>query len=95
MEKEIKELAANRVSCYEPPKTEELRKLIAKRVSYLITKELQTPQFAAYCAVHDILLELWSIYHNDIDPADISDEFYDRLHDEASAWADQCLKEVK
>lgn len=95
MKKEIKELVANRVSYYEPPKTEELRKLISNRISYLITKELQTPQFAAYCAVHDILLDIWSVCHNDIDPSDISDEFYDRLHNEASNWADTCLKEVK
>ena len=95
MGKEAKELVANRISYYEPPKTEELRKLIAKRASYLITKELQTPQFAVYCAIHDILLEIWSIYHNDMDPSDVSDEFYDRLHDKASNFADECLKEVQ
>lgn len=72
-----------------------VRTLIADRVYYLITEEKQTPQFASYCAVHDILLELWSLYHNDTDPAHVSDDLYDRLHDEASNWADQCLKEVK
>lgn len=73
----------------------QLRKLIASRVSYLITKEKQTPQFAPYCALHDILLEMWSICHNDTYPSDISSDLYDRLHDEACAWADECLKEVK
>ena len=56
-----------------------VRTLVADRVYYLTTEEKQTPQFASYCAVHDILL-----YHNDIDPSDISSDLYDRLHDEAS-----------
>lgn len=73
----------------------ELRKLIANHISYLINKELQSPQFAVYCALHDIMLNMWSICHNDIDPSDISDSLYDQLHDQASDWADQCLKEVK
>jgi hypothetical protein len=74
---------------------EEIRKLIANRVSYLITQEKQTPQFAVFCSIHDILLEMWSICHNDQYPSDISSDLYDRLHDEACSWADQCLKEVK
>lgn len=72
-----------------------VRTLVADRVYYLTTEEKQTPQFAPYCALHDILLEMWSICHNDTDPSDISSELYDQLHDQASDWADVCLKEVK
>ena len=72
-----------------------LRKQIAYKVSYLITKEKQTPQFAVFCAIHDILLNMWSICHNDLDPAEISDQLYDQLHDQACNWADECLKEVR
>ena len=73
----------------------QLRKLMADYISDLITKEDQTPQYAVFCTIHDILLDIWSVCHNDILPGDVSDSLYDRLHDEACAWADTCLKEIK
>lgn len=72
-----------------------VRTLVADRVYYLTTQEKQTPQFAVFCSIHDILLEIWTICHNDQYPSDIDDNLYDRLHDQACSWADECLKEVK
>ena len=72
-----------------------VRTLVADQVSRLITDEKMTPQFAVSCTIHDILMNIWAIYHNDIDPGDISSGLYDRLHDQACNWADECLKEVQ
>lgn len=74
---------------------EPLRKLMADYISDLITKENQTPQYAVFSSIHDILIDIWSICHNDMLPGDISDDLYDQLHDQACLWADTCLKEVK